>query len=226
MAASSEKFIYEKAADRLQSGSLRPALILLHGRGTDEHDLIGLAPSFDPRFLVYSLRAPFRYPFGGYMWFGADDLEHWDSDQLQASLDFCLKFSEHIIHIDGVDPSKIFLFGFSLGAMTALGLASLREKHFAGVVAHSGFYTANERLPQKFGPQSPPVFLAHGIYDPVIPVILGRSTFKFLQEHDVPVSYREYPIEHTIGEESLQDAAHWLQQQLDQTTFVSQEHHA
>ena len=221
MAASSEKFIYKKAADRIQSGSLRPALILLHGRGTDEQDLIGLAPSFDPRFLVYSLRAPFRYPFGGYMWFGADDLEHWDEDQLQTSLDFCLKFSDHIIHTDSVDPSKIFLFGFSLGAMTALELASRKEKLFAGVVAHSGFYVPHDRLPQTFGPQTPEIFLAHGIYDPVIPVDLGRSTFTFLQKHNVPVMYREYPIEHTISEESLQDAAHWLQQKLDQTDLVS-----
>jgi predicted esterase len=109
MADSSETFVYEKAADRLQSAGLRPALILLHGRGTDEHDLIGLAPSFDPRFLVYSLRAPFPYPFGGYMWFGADDIERWDADQLQVSLDYCLNFSEHVIHKDTVDPLKILI---------------------------------------------------------------------------------------------------------------------
>ena len=150
MAASSEKFVYKKATDRIQSGGLRPALILLHGRGTDEQDLIGLAPSFDPRFLVYSLRAPFRYPFGGYMWFGADDLEHRDEDQLQNSLDLCLKFSDHIIHTDSVDPSKIFLFGFSLGAMTALELASRKEKLFAGVVAHSGFYVPHESSAANF----------------------------------------------------------------------------
>jgi phospholipase/carboxylesterase len=105
--------------------------------------------------------------------------------------------------------------------MTALELASRGEKQFAGIVAHSGFYVPNERRPQAFGPHTPDIFLVHGIYDPVIPVDLGRSTFAFLQKHNVPSVFREYPIEHTISEESLQDAARWLQQKLDQTHIVS-----
>ena len=103
----------------------------------------------------------------------------------------------------------------------ALELASREDGRFAGVVAHSGFYIPHELLPQKFGPQTAKIFLAHGTEDPVVPVELGRNTFAFLQKQNVPVAYREYPIEHTITEESLQDVARWLHRQLEEKTVVS-----
>jgi phospholipase/carboxylesterase len=222
MTTSAETFIYKKADDRQPSGAPRPALILLHGRGTDEQDLLGLAHFFDPRFLVYSLRAPFRFPFGGYAWFEADNIEQWSMDQLQISHKYCMHFCEFLVRTEPVDPSKIFLFGFSMGAMMALDLAAREEGRFAGVVAHSGFYMPQEKLPQNFGSRTGPIFLAHGTEDPVVPVELARSTFAFLQKQNVPVSCREYPMEHGISEESLQDAARWLQQQLDYTNAHSQ----
>src|SRR5579872_2174475 len=53
-----------------QGAGRSPGLLLLHGRGSDEHDLLGLAPLFDSRFTLISARAPLPFMMGGYMWYG------------------------------------------------------------------------------------------------------------------------------------------------------------
>ena len=192
-----------------------PTLILLHGRGTDENDLLGLIPAFDPRLFVISVRAPYRFPFGGYTWFDLDEQNGVNIDQLLAGGEALIRCLDDIQHTYPTDVQRTFLFGFSMGAMISLA-ASLSHPHrFKGVVAHSGFLPQDDKLNYRWNELDEISFyIAHGSHDPIVPVELSRQTHRrFMQAH-ANVDYHEYPIQHTISEESLSDAADWLQQKI------------
>jgi phospholipase/carboxylesterase len=194
---------------------LHPALIFLHGRGTDENDLLDLTSSFDSHVLIASVRAPFSFPYGGYTWFDLDENGAMNIDQLLHSRDTFLRWLDGFQQKFPVNLKQIFLFGFSMGAMMSLTVSLSSPKRFKGAVVHSGFLPVHEQLTYQWdelGDLS--IYLAHGEYDPIVPVQLGRQAHQRLLQSKAHVQYHEYPFQHTISEESLGDIAAWLHQQL------------
>jgi len=192
-----------------------PALVFLHGRGTDENDLLGLTPHFDPHFLIASVRAPNKFPYGGYTWFDLDENGIVNIDQLLNSRDSFLRWLDDFQQKYPVDSSRLFLFGFSMGAMMSLAISLSNPNRFKGIVAHSGLLPQHDQLSYRWdelGTLS--FFIAHGEQDPIVPIELGRQAHRLLMKANANVVYREYPIQHTISDESLSDISTWLQQQI------------
>ena len=195
------------------SSKPRPALILLHGRGTDENDLLGLTPYLDPRFLIASVRAPFKYPYGGYTWFDLDEHGSIQPDQLLQSHNAFFEWLDEFQKTYSVDSRRVFLFGFSMGAMMSLVISLSHPLYFKGVIAHSGFLPESNQIPYHWDKVSNlSYYLAHGTHDPIVPIELGRRTHQRFKSANSHVLFREYSIEHTISEESLTDISGWLQQ--------------
>jgi phospholipase/carboxylesterase len=193
-----------------------PTLILLHGRGTDENDLLGLSSSFDPRLLIVSIRAPYRFPYGGYTWFDLDEQNGMNKDQLGNACDSLIRCLDKVQQKYPVDGKRIFLFGFSMGAMISLTVSLGNPYRFKGVIAHSGFLPKEDTLKYRWDDlHGISFFIAHGSQDPIVPVELSRQTYRRLSDAHANVLFREYPIQHTMSEESLNDAARWLQLYLE-----------
>ncbi|HVN48498.1 MAG TPA: alpha/beta fold hydrolase [Bacteroidota bacterium] len=209
--------LFYKAAPKPSTQTeLHPALILLHGRGTDENDLLGLASYFDPRFQIISVRAPMQFPYGGYTWFDLNDLGNIDAGQLQQSYRQVLEVIDELPKKYSIDPSNIFLYGFSMGAMMSLVLALAHPEKIRGAVVHSGLLPENAGIDYRWQElQKTSFFIAHGTYDPVVPVELGSRANELLAKTQARLHYKEYPIGHTISEESLNDTAEWLRAQLE-----------
>jgi phospholipase/carboxylesterase len=203
------------ALERDNSGAA-PALLLLHGRGADEEDLMGLEGALDPRFTVISVRAPFRLG-PGYAWYDMAQLGSPDDETLNESLQELREFVTELPAAHGVDSARLYLMGFSQGAIVSSALAMLVPQAVRGVVMHSGYVpTLHSGLDLTAdGLAGKPFFVAHGKYDDVIPVTYGRDAQEFLEAADAAVTYREYPIGHSISEESLYDISEWLTAQLD-----------
>jgi len=191
-----------------------PVLVLLHGLGADEGDLMGLTPELDPRLLIVSIRAPLEYGNGGYAWFEirwtANGPEA-DSEQALSSLELLVATLEHLPDGLGVTPSQLLLGGFSQGAMMSVGVALLRPELVAGVVSMSG------RLLPEFLPAELPATLAkvpflvqHGTQDQVLPVAGSRQVRDELERAGCAVTYREYPMGHEINLRSLADVRQWI----------------
>lgn len=206
--------LHYKYLPSLSSAEKKPVLILLHGRGTDENDLIGLAPYFESSFHIYSVRAPFPFEFGGYMWCDIDDSGTINTSQLVESRALLERFIQSVQHLPDVDGRRIFLFGFSLGALMALDVGISGNIGQTVIVAHSGFYAGSEDDIQKKEKSTVQIFLAHGSYDPVVPVEMARQSYQLFQRYNLPVVFREYPIEHTISEDSLMESIQWLREHL------------
>ena len=194
----------------------QPALIMLHGRGTNEDDLLGLAEYLDPRFLIVGARAPFPFEFGGFAWYQISDIGTPDAGQFEESYDRLSKFVQDVKAGYPVDPGRIFLLGFSMGSIMSLALSLSKPGLFNGVVAHSGYVPENASLKFRWDELAGlGVFVAHGIDDPVIPIEFGRRTRDLLTKSPADLTYREYPIGHTISEESLADFSSWLRKRLE-----------
>ena len=190
-----------------------PLLVLLHGLAADENDLFGLATELDRRLKVVSIRAPYETGYGGYCWFGIEFLPDGsriiDEEQAKSSLDILLEdLTELGTEATG---SKIFLGGFSQGAMLAAATLLARPRLVDGCWLMSGRYLPFlDRQPKS--ELAHHVLVQHGLYDEVVSAIEGRELAEILKAHGHDVSYREYPMAHQICYESIQDANAWLQE--------------
>lgn len=191
-----------------------PGLLLLHGRGADERDLLGLAPALDPRLLIVSARAPL--PLGwGYHWYELGEIGAPESESFGRSLDLLAAFIPTVVTGFGIDPRRLFLLGFSQGAMMSGSIALTRPDLAAGAVLLSGYLPLSSGLPIAEDRLAGfPVFVGHGVDDPVIPVAFGRQAGDYLTRIGANLTYREYPIEHRISELELDDIAAWLSSRL------------
>lgn len=197
-----------------------PLLLLLHGIGSNEEDLFGLAPYLDERFLIVSARAPVTLAYGGYGWFQIDFTPRGmvaDVEQAKQSLAMLPRFVDELVETYGADGRRVYLMGFSQGAMMSLALTLTSPQKVAGVVAMSG------RLPMQVIDPEPdrealngmPVLVTHGLYDPVLPIENGRAARDYLAGLPVALAYREYPMAHEVSMESLRDVTAWLTKTLD-----------
>jgi phospholipase/carboxylesterase len=198
-----------------------PLLLLLHGIGSHEHDLFGMASALDGRFFVVSARAPIEMMPGGYGWFNIEFTQAGtivpDLEQAEASSLLLVKFIDELVDAYGVDPNCVYLMGFSQGAMMSLSIALTNPVKVARVVAMSG-RLADQAVLHK-GPleeiKKLEMFVTHGTFDNVLPVQFGRACRDELEKLGVPLTYREYPMAHEVTMDALRDVTAWLKSTLD-----------
>jgi phospholipase/carboxylesterase len=181
-------------AERPAETEAEGALVLVHGRGANEHDLLGLLDGLDPerRLHGYCPRGPLALPPGGAHWYLVPRVGYPDPAT------FAEGFAALAGFVDSLPHERIVLGGFSQGAVMsyAVGLGEGRPRP-AAVIAFSGFVPTVEGW-RLGGPPLPPIAVAHGTYDPVIPVELGRRGVEQLEAAGAEVLYREFPIDHSI----------------------------
>ena len=100
--------------------------MLLHGVGSNEQDLIGLAPALDSRFFVVSARAPITLGHGSYAWYPVQftPTGHiMDPDEAERSRLLILKFVDELTQSYNIDRERVFLMGFSQGCIMSLAAA-------------------------------------------------------------------------------------------------------
>jgi phospholipase/carboxylesterase len=201
-------------------GTRPPLLILLHGVGSNEQDLMELASYLDPRFLVVSVRSPLTLGPGAYGWYpvmftpqGAVG----DTKQAIASREKLTAFLGEAVEAYGADPRRVYLLGFSQGAIMSLLVGLKRPDLVAGIVPMSG-----RLLPEALADratddalQGLSVFAVHGTRDNVLPVSGGRAIRDELSKLPVALTYREYDMGHQVSADSLADVSAWLTARLD-----------
>jgi phospholipase/carboxylesterase len=193
-----------------------PALILLHGRGADEDDLLGLAEYFDDRLFIISPRAPYAFAHGdGRTWYDLEEIGKPDRAMFLESYNRLCSFINGATNFYGLDPRKVFCCGFSMGSIMALAVALTEPGLLSGVIANSGYVPEDAGIEFRWeGVKGKPFFIAHGIYDPVIPYSYSRRAKELLESHGAIVTHREYDMGHQINEDSLNDMIAWLAPRL------------
>lgn len=195
-----------------------PGLLLLHGRGSNEQDLLSLGSYIDPRFVVISARGPFTFGPDSYYWYDLDaSLAGQPSpESIEFSLSLVTQFIDQIIPAHSIDPEKMLVGGFSMGGAMAAASALMFPDRVAGAIILSGYVPIHTDLPYRADEcAGHPIFQGHGTLDEVLPVDLGRMTRDYLSRTPVELTYREYPIAHEVSPQELEDVAKWTREVLD-----------
>lgn len=191
----------EPALDRLvrpAAGDPDGALVLLHGRGADEHDLFGLLDLLDPerRLLGVTPGGPLALPPGGRHWYRLGGIPTPDPETFLATVPLLAAF------LDGlpVPMERVVLGGFSQGAVMSWALALGPDRpRPAGIVALSGFMPRVPDFPLDLTRAAGlPVAVAHGALDPVIPVQFGREAAEAMRTAGAALTHRETAVPHTV----------------------------
>ena len=202
---------------REPAGEARGTIVLLHGRGADEHDLLPLLGVLDPekRYRGITLGGPLSLPPGGRHWYAVHKVGFPDPatfaptyEALQAKLDDELE----------IDWSATVVGGFSQGGVMsyALGLGPGRPVP-AGVLAMSSFVPVLDDgswAPDFAGRPGLPIAHVHGTQDPVIGVDFARTAREQLEAAGLPLLYREFPGAHHVDPRLLPELAGWVRDRL------------
>ncbi|NJL99765.1 MAG: phospholipase [Synechococcaceae cyanobacterium SM2_3_2] len=208
-----------QTAEKLQKAEgSPPILLMLHGVGSHEEDLLGLASYLDPRFYVVSVRAPRPYQAGGFSWFDLTWTETGvtgDPQQALESLELLRQF------VDGLrqsDPqlalSPLYVMGFSQGAMMSLLLTLRFPPSVQGAVIMSGRWPTGLEVDPSAELGGLPLLVVHGTQDRVLSIAEGREIRRQLQRLPVDLSYSEFEMGHEVSSDSLLRIRDWLTQQL------------
>jgi phospholipase/carboxylesterase len=206
--------------DPAPSSARPPLLLLLHGVGSNEDDLITLAPYLDRRFFVVSARAPYTLAPGAYAWFHVaftPDGPSIDAEEAERSRVALLAFINELLTAYQLDAERVYLLGFSQGAIMSQSLALTQPDPLAGIVAMSGRILPEVEA-QLAAPEpltGLPVLVVHGTDDTVLPIRYGRAARDRWATLPVALTYREFPMGHQISAESLQTITVWLTARLD-----------
>lgn len=171
------------------------SIVALHGWGANARDLTALAPAFNlPDYQFVFPDAPFPHPHvaGGKMWY---DLQGNDSKGLLKSRQLLAEFLQSLESSTGVPLSKTILGGFSQGGAMTLDVGLTLP--LAGLICLSGYLHPMSPADRTL----PPVLIAHGTRDTVVPVSAAIRARDSLTGWGAPVQYQEFNMGHEIQPE-------------------------
>jgi phospholipase/carboxylesterase len=197
-------------------GKPKQLVILAHGYGSNGRDLIGLAPYWAkvlPDAVFVSPNAPEPVPGypGGFQWFPLSRLDpHLMAQGARAAAPSLGGFVDQELQRYGLPPSTCALVGFSQGTMMALHVGLRRAEPLAAVVGFSGVLTGPDALKGEIKSR-PPLLLAHGDRDEVVPVQALFLALEGLAAAGVGALWHISPgAPHTIAEDGLELGGRFL----------------
>ena len=198
------------------------AVIWLHGLGADAHDFepvvpeLGLPATKPVRFVFPNApQRPVTINMGMRMRAWYDVLQLGGGPEDEAGIRESQALLEKLISVQlhkGIPARKIVLAGFSQGGAIALQTAPRHAERLAGVMALSTYLPLQGKLEQERNPinNDLPVFMAHGSYDPMIPMVRAQHARDTLMALGYPVQWREYPMPHSVCPQEIADIAEFL----------------
>jgi phospholipase/carboxylesterase len=196
-----------------------PVLVVLHGYGTDEYDLLPIAEQIGGQFLIISLQAPIELHNGGHSWYDLlqtpsgiipDDMTRHDSEEM------LLMDLPRIIEREGGDANRVVFMGFSQGAaviyslltvydLKNYGITPIASINMSGYLPRDILEAVSEKRFDGF-----PFFISHGEFDELIPPQALGEAEKLLTKQGADVTTHMYPCGHGVLPETVEDIISWM----------------
>lgn len=208
---------FPASAQGQEPNTLYPTILALHGRGSNEHDLLGLASHLPNGLLWVSPRGTHKLGIDSYEWYRVKIIGRPDPEQVASALETIDHFIDEILSTYPIDSQKLFLLGFSQGSLLSMCYALEHPSRVAGVIAQSGYVPRNLNLEiNEVDLKNKPFILTHGEQDTMIPIDWARTSRDFLQHIGIYLSYYEFQMGHNVSMDSLEFISTWLEKQLGQ----------
>jgi phospholipase/carboxylesterase len=209
-------------------GTPQASVIWLHGLGADGHDFEPIVPELR---LPEEARVRFVFPHapmrpvtinGGFVmraWYDIKTLEDAeravDEEDLEASRRQLEAWIRHE-RAKGIGSERIVVAGFSQGGAVALYAGLQHGERLGGLVALSSYHPFADRIGERSSAanRAVPIFMGHGSYDPLVPLILAQHTLSRLRENGYDPEWRTYPMPHSVSPEEIADIARFLRARL------------
>ncbi len=203
----------------------KTTVIWLHGLGADGHDFEPFAQELSPpaeaavRFVFpHAPQRPVTINNGFVMraWYDIFDVGSDDRREDEDGIRDSARLIEGLIRREnerGVPANRVFLGGFSQGGAMTLFTGLRYPERLAGLLALSAYLPIAEQTQAELRPENldAPMFFGHGSYDPMVPMAWGKASFEAARNLGAKdVSWREYPMPHSVCPEEIRDIADWL----------------
>jgi phospholipase/carboxylesterase len=201
--------------ERAAAGDPAGLLVLHHGRGADENDLLPLAEVLDPdrRLHVVTPRAPLTLPgWPGHHWYVVPRVGYPDPKTFDAAFKALAALHDELWSRTGLSAAQTVLGGFSMGSVMSYGLGLAGERPApAGILAFSGFVPVVDGWSPSFDDRrSTRAFIAHGRNDPIMEVGFARRARELIERGGLELEYHESDAAHHIDPAHLPAAVDWL----------------
>lgn len=184
-----------------------PSVVLLHGYGGDEHNMIGIEDRLPDDLHAFGVRGPFEVS-NGYAWFPGSSRSR---GGFQRGIDQLAAFVRGLPEEYDVAPDRIGLYGFSQGAMASLAALVDYPDLLRWVAALNGYLPGSHDDPELVSnARGEPVFVAAGEEDTVIPPENAERTADLLADAGADVTFRTYPVGHRMIGREFRDISNWL----------------
>jgi phospholipase/carboxylesterase len=194
----------------LAVGKKYPVIYAMHGRGSSENDIVSLLQALKEDYIIIGIRGALVLD-SGFQYFTIKSIGNPDLDSLEAAVESLEKFIAEAPKEYPIDPSRQFLFGFSQGAILAMALSLKMGSHIKGIAALNGY------IPKHYKDQyagkslrGTSVFIAHGERDQIFPLSIGQENYDYFREKTENVTYKVYPIGHSVSQEEKNDVVAWF----------------
>jgi len=206
------KYLEQASADSQN----QPLVIFLHGYGSNEQDLFGMKEGLPATYNYLSVRAPITLEEGSYQWFRkkGEGAYNGETDDLKASGQILLSFINAAAKKYHTSPDKVFLVGFSQGAIMSYEVGLRHPEALGGIAALSGriLPVLKAELKPDAARQSLNIFIGHGTDDRRLPYSDGTEANSLLKTLSLTPEFHAYQgVGHSISAEEVQDLNTWLQ---------------
>jgi len=193
-----------------------PMVVLLHGYGSDEKDLFALRTFCPKNDVIVSARAPYPIQGGGYKWYemtNVNGVHDGNASQLANSRALIDKFITQVSSAYHADPARIYLMGFSQGAIMSyrVGLTNPALLKGIGVLSGTIYPSLKPMVKNNRALKQLSIFIAHGEADERISFADGKAANEYLKTLGLKPSFHSYAeMGHTISRDVLADLIQWL----------------
>lgn len=191
-----------------------PVIFAIHGRGSDEQDMLQALSTLKEDCVILSIRGPHPqgngYSFFPIIRFGSPVIEDFDA-VVEALAAFILAADAKY----PIDPDQKYLFGFSQGAILSMTLALKMGNQIRGIVALNGYIPQHIRDSKSNLPvDQVDLYILHGTEDQIFPIQIGRDNAQFFAETGGHLTYSEFAVGHDISFDEQDAFTNWFRQRF------------
>ncbi|MBE3569178.1 MAG: dienelactone hydrolase family protein [Bacillales bacterium] len=187
-----------------------PVVIALHGIGYNEQHMLQLMEDIKEEFILIGIRGDLPYK-DGYAYYYLKEYGNPERKLFDDSIEKLKEFIEYAFRQYPINSNKVYLIGFSQGAILSMSLALILGDTVKGIVAMNGYIPSfvKEEYPLK-SISHLSVFLTQGESDPIFPLQVGQENYDYLRKHAGSVKYTIYPAGHEMSQDNQRDIVSWL----------------